>query len=135
MNDKQKKTLLTFWFHYYGKLIYTLEEYETFLDLLETNLSDMENIAVMTCICNQSPSIIVLSIRQNKRKELLSCVSMEDINKSGLSQHFEKSRNEFWTIIQHDYQNPQSDVPIEPEQMMSQVMDILDSNESNPSRK
>ena len=74
------KGLLMHWWHYYGKLLYSLAEFEEFEDIIdEYGVEKVLEVAVASYICNDgSPTIMLASIRQNTVKELFE--SLPDIS-------------------------------------------------------
>jgi hypothetical protein len=76
-----KKGLLLHWWHYYGKMIYTLDELEQFEGIIDKYGEDnVLEAAVLSYIMNDgSPSVILISIQQGNVEELFN--TLPDISK------------------------------------------------------
>lgn len=76
-----EKGLLLHWWHYYGKCIYTLAEIEEFEKIIDDyGVEKVLDAAISSYVCgDSSPTIVLMSIRNNKVKELFD--ALPDINK------------------------------------------------------
>ena len=76
-----EKGLLLHWWHYYGKCIYTLAEIEEFEKIIDDyGVEKVLDAAISSYVCGDgSPTIVLMSIRNNKVKELFD--ALPDINK------------------------------------------------------
>ena len=75
-----EKGLLMHWWHYYGKCIYTLAELEEFEKIIdEYGVEKVLDAALASYVCGDgSPTVILMSIRRGKVKELFA--SLPDIS-------------------------------------------------------
>lgn len=87
------KDLLLFWWRYYGKCIYTLEEYEKISALIDKyGAEKISELVVASFISNDdSPTIVLFSIRKNKVDELIATLPV--ISK------FEGEEKEFYDFL------------------------------------
>ena len=71
-----EKGLLVHWWHYYGKCIYTLAELEEFEKIIdEYGVEKVLDVAVASYLCGDgSPTVILISIRKGKVKELFEAL-------------------------------------------------------------
>ncbi len=76
-----EKGLLIHWWHYYGKVIYTLAELEEFEKVIDEYGADkVLDVAVASYVCGDgSPTIMLASIRKGTVKKLFE--SLPDISK------------------------------------------------------
>ena len=66
---EEKKKILNHWYSYYGRIIVSLEEWQTFLGLLDYNIEEVYKVAVMSYIHNIGPQVLVTAISYNKVDE------------------------------------------------------------------
>lgn len=101
MEIKDTKGLLLHWWHYYGKCIYTLEELKEFEKIIDKYGTDkVLEAATASYICDDgSPTIILMSIRYNKVKELFD--TLLDIEKfdEDVKNEYNAAKEEFLRII------------------------------------
>ncbi len=100
-----KIVLLKHWWHNYGKMLYTYDEFLTFSSLMDTNFDSIEAVAVFSFMKNDGPKIIVHSIRSNSVNELLNIFVANKFNKDN---KYIKIRIEFYNQLLNSYltQNP-----------------------------
>lgn len=74
LTTEQKTNYLNFWFHYYGGVIYTLEELEQFMELAKTKADEIYNHICTLFIMRDTiqSSTLVMAMRQNKVDDLLA---------------------------------------------------------------
>lgn len=80
MAEIKLKNLLVHWFHYYGKQIYTLDEMEKFIAIIDEYGADkVMDVAVASYICGDgSPTVLLNAIRENKVKDIFD--SLPDVS-------------------------------------------------------
>lgn len=104
------KGLLIHWWHYYGKCVYTLEEFNEFIALIDEKGADtIFDIAATAYLCGDgSPTILLLSIRENKVEDLFK--ALEDLKAetkpSCERESFQKARQKFYEIISSTFNQP-----------------------------
>ncbi len=125
LSVEKKKELLMFWFNYYGKVMYTLEELDIFHNLVETNLEGVEKVAVVNFIKNLGSSIFVLAIRDGKELELLNTLDFSDAEEDPTnSDEFRNVTDEFYSTVMIAFGNRLPNVPLKKEEMIIQINDI-----------
>ncbi len=96
-----EKGLLIHWWHYYGKVIYTLAELEEFEKVIDEYGADkVLDVAVASYVCGDgSPTIMLASIRKGTVKKLFE--SLPDISKMEKKEkeQYETVRDKFVQII------------------------------------
>ena len=101
VNMAIEKGLLIHWWHYYGKVIYTLAELEEFEKVIDEYGADkVLDVAVASYVCGDgSPTIMLASIRKGTVKKLFE--SLPDISKMGKKEkeQYEIVRDKFVQII------------------------------------
>ncbi len=129
-SEIEKKNLLMHWFHYYGKMVYTLGEMERYGELLESNLCDVENTAVVSYLNNEGPTVLLLSIRSKKEAELFESVEacLKPFSDKQLEK-FGEVKEQFYTEVYKTFMNPEPNVPMSPEEMVTQVVNIKSAKE------
>lgn len=71
LSNETKKGLMLHWWHYYGKSIYTLEELEKFIALLEADIEQVLEIAVANFMFGEGPTLLLMAIRNNLVSKML----------------------------------------------------------------
>ena len=100
-----EKGLLMHWWHYYGKDIYTLEEMETFSEIIDTyGVDKVIDAGVASFIAGDgSPQVILSCIRTNSIEEMFETLpnfaEMEEHEK----QAYEKIKQVFIEAISVEY--------------------------------
>ena len=110
-NMKITKELLIHWWHYYGKHIYTLEELEKFINLIdEKGAEKVFELATLSFICEDgSPTTILLNIRQNTIEHLFEIADLEpgtgldEEKKKEFKEAYAKAQKSFYDIISSTY--------------------------------
>ena len=101
MDTIDRKGLLLHWWHYYGQYMYTLAELEEFEKIIDEYGSEkVLDAAMASYICGDgSPTIILMSIRNNKVTELFA--SLPDIEKfeENDKKEYKAAKEEFVRII------------------------------------
>lgn len=101
-----EKGLLLHWWHYYGKIAYTLEELEQFEKIIDQYGTDkVMEVIVASYICfDGSPTVMLVSIRKGMVKEMFE--SLPDISKfeeSELKEH-DRIKNDLIFVFKKDMQ-------------------------------
>ncbi|MFR2570515.1 MAG: hypothetical protein ACLS90_02240 [Clostridia bacterium] len=96
-----EKGLLMHWWHYYGKVIYTLDELEKFEKIIDDyGVDKVLDAAVASYVLGDgSPTVILMSIRVGTIKKLFE--SLPDVSKMGKEERkrYQKVREEFVRVI------------------------------------
>ena len=100
------KELLMHWWHYYGKAIYTFEDLEKFLSLIDKyGAEKISELVVASYISNDgSPTVLLFAIRHNQAENLLNTLpdvsafskkekELYDVLKNSLEKEIETSYN------------------------------------------
>ena len=101
------KELLIHWWHYYGKLIYTLEELNNFIAIIdEKGANKVFDVATASYLCGDgSPTVLLLSIREDKVDELFG--TLEGCTGENAPENecaiFQKAREELFTIVSSSF--------------------------------
>jgi len=92
-----EKGLLIHWWHYYGKFLYTLAELAEFEKIIdEYGVEKVLDVAVASYLCGDgSPTIILISIRKDKVKELFDSLPNIDEMKEKEKELHLKLREQF----------------------------------------
>jgi hypothetical protein len=94
-SKKEQTNYLTYWFHHYGNILYTLQELEDFGKLASTRQDDIFNHIVTEFIFKDTiqSGMLLAYMRENKIEELfemsLTKEKVEEVNKEGISEYNE----------------------------------------------
>jgi len=95
------KDLLVHWWHYYGKMMYTLAELETFTKIIDEQTAErVFDIVIASHIEGDgSPTVILLSIRKNLVDKLFdSLPNVENMNQKNKT-IYESVKDEVFQMI------------------------------------
>ena len=124
--DEEKKELLNHWWHYYGKVLYTFDEWEQFNELIDKNSNKIMELAVAGFICNITTQPLIAAMRKNQVDELLSTLpNLNEIKDEKFKEEYEKIKN---IVIRHlvgSYNQPQPNIPIDDEDLIEQAKKIV----------
>lgn len=107
-------------------MIVILSEWEQFNQLVEKDSNQILALAVASYIHGTSSQPLIVAMRENKVDELLSSLAkIEKINDEKFQQLYSQEENNLISMLVGTYNNPQPNVPMEPEVMAEQVADIV----------
>lgn len=120
----EKSTLMRFWWYYYGKVVISLKEWETFNSLVETNLDDVLTVAVIALMYNKSSQDIISAMRENKLDKLFrrALKIRTKLEKKG---KFDVLLNQFFTLVVDAYNNPEPNIPMDGDVIEEQISQIV----------
>ncbi|MDO4283310.1 MAG: hypothetical protein Q4D02_06685 [Clostridia bacterium] len=104
-NNIKLEDLLIHWWHYYGSMIYTLQELEDFRKLIaEKGEEKILEVAVASFICDDGKNtMLLICMRENRVDELLATLpKIEEMSKEAREQYY-KIKEEFLRQITHTY--------------------------------
>jgi hypothetical protein len=108
--DEQKKLLLHWW-HYFGKVLYSLDELNQFNSMIDKNSNEVMMMAVLAYIYKQTSQPIIASMREGKIEEFRAILPILDEEPKEIKEYFEKQELNLLTQIVKTYNNPEPDVP------------------------
>jgi len=85
-----KKNLMIHWWHYYGKRIYTFEELQQFISLLNNDIDKVIEIAIVNYMYNQGPTPLLMVIRKNEVGKLLEALpNISELPQDALDNYYQ----------------------------------------------
>lgn len=125
----EKSSLLTHWFHYYGKLLYTLDELEKFQDLTKKDSNKMFSAAVACYISGGNSSLLLTGLRQDGEKFIDVAGNRGGDLRDKNEEEYEAIASSFIEEIVTTYNNPKPDIPLTEEELLRQLGDIFEKKE------
>lgn len=105
INNLDMEELLLHWWHYYGRLWYTLEELEKFREIIkEKGAEKVLEAAIASVICQDGKNTaLLMSIRANKVEELFATLPKIDEMSAESKEAYKKIKREFLDEIKYTY--------------------------------
>ena len=126
--DEEKKELLNHWWHYYGKIIYTFDEWELFNELVDKNSNKMMELAVAGFIYGVTSQPLITAMRKNQVDELLATLpNLNEIEDKEFIENYERAKNLLILQLVGSYNQPEPDIPMNDEDVIGQVKEIIKS--------
>lgn len=126
--DEEKKELLNHWWHYYGKIIYTFDEWELFNELVDKNSNKMMELAVAGFIYGVTSQPLITAMRKNQVDELLATLpNLNEIEDKEFIENYERAKNLLILQLVGSYNQPEPDIPMNDEDVIGQVKKIIKS--------
>ena len=119
---EEKEKLLLHWWHYYGKMLIRPEEYEKYIELVNTRTDEIFNCALFSYARGFSSQVLLMAIRQGTVDELLSSLPETETKDELYNKAVDALGYEFLDIVVGSYNNPEPDVPMSPEEIVSQLL-------------
>ncbi|MBE6159119.1 MAG: hypothetical protein E7159_04780 [Firmicutes bacterium] len=120
---EEKKEILFHWWHYYGKLPYTIEELNYFNDLLDKDVDKMFICALCSDIEGYSSQMLIRYMRQDKVQEYLNTMPrFESVAEQSI---LERLSDVYLQELVGTLNNPEPDVPLTEEEMINGIKEIL----------
>ena len=124
--DEEKKELLNHWWHYYGKIIYTFDEWELFNELVDKNSNKMMELAVAGFIYGVTSQPLITAMRKNQVDELLATLpNLNEIEDKEFIENYERAKNLLILQLVGSYNQPEPDIPMNDEDVIGQVKEII----------
>lgn len=129
---EEQSELLNHWWHYYGNIIFTLDELEQFNELIKKDSHKVLELAVANFIIGQSTQSLIQAMRVNKVDNLMNALpSLENNDDEEFKAMYTKVENDLISILVESYNNPEPSIPMEPEVAKEQIKDIVLRNNLN----
>lgn len=79
--EEEKVDLLNHWWFYFGKMMFTMQEYSKFLKLIESTPDTVWDIAILSFSQNMTTQPLISAMRQNELAKLIisSCAVVKKI--------------------------------------------------------
>ena len=124
--DEEKKELLNHWWHYYGKVVYTFDEWEKFNELVDKNSNKMMELAVAGFIYGITSQPLIAAMRKNQVDELLATLpNLNEIEDEEFIENYKEAKNLLISQLVGSYNQPEPDIPMNNEEVIEQVKEIV----------
>lgn len=120
----EKEALLMHWWHYYGKMMYSLEEFETFHNYVLKDSEIIKDAAVLAYYAGESSQAMLRAMRKGQMDEYLTKVR-KDRAESDYRFVYENAEEEFIEEIVNTYNEPENDIPMSEEEVASQLSELF----------
>ena len=119
---EEKIILMRHWWNYYGKMVFTLAEYEQFNELLESKCDLIYAIAVLGYTNNISSQTLINAMRNDELPQFFNVISnVIESDDENVKTIFGVASASFISEIVTTYNNPQPSVPMSSEELVSQI--------------
>lgn len=113
-DNSEKKSLLIHWFTYYGKMIYSLQEFMDYQELIKEKADDVFKYAIIAYLNKESSQKLLMAIRNNEAHEFLKIICDRIKNDEKLNSLVNESENSLLPILVETYNHPEpSNIDIE----------------------
>ncbi len=120
-SDDELKELLFFWFRYYVKKAYSLDELDKFNKMINEQPKTMFRAAVILYQDSLGPTVVLDGIRGNL-EQMEKCLNkVKKVSKSEM----EKAASEFIKEVVTSYNNPEPNVPQKESDIIGQILEML----------
>lgn len=128
-SDEELRELLFFWFKYYGKSIFSLDEIDKYNKMLEENPKAVFKTAVILYAINEGPTRILEGIRGNMSPIEDALKKTKTFSKQKMAQVTAGFIKEVVTT----YNNPEPDIPMQESDFLNQLLKMLGVNKEQVS--
>ena len=118
------KDLLSHWFNYYGKKVYTLAEYDQFMKMVDAEPTHCFEVAALLCHKGLGSTLVLEAIRgDNALLETL-------INEYNTFSHVTKIflQRDFVEEVVNTYNNPEPSIPKDAHELRQEIKDLTGKN-------
>lgn len=119
---EEKEKLLLHWFLYYGKSLYTLDEVNQYINLIDKNQDDIFHLFITAYENNiNGQTLILRAIRKNAIDEIIN--QERNIYETNINIEL------FYILtIVNSYNNPRPSIPLSEEEIKKQIKKYLEEN-------
>lgn len=121
----EKFSLLNHWFHYYGKLVYTLKELENFQDLVNKDSNKMFTAAVTCYIAGGNSSLLLTGLRQDGEKFIDVAENRGRDLRAANEDEYDATVSSFIEEIVHTYNHRAPDIPLSEGELLRQLQGMV----------
>ncbi len=111
LSEDEKTTLLTFWFRYYGGMVFTMDEYDRFIKLAQRRQDDI--FAHIVTSLGLSDTIQSTSFLAHMRANQVEALFKSSVKRSKLPEdeknYYDHLAGQITNILMNDYENSMDD--------------------------
>lgn len=126
--QQEQKQLLIHWFHYYGKLICTLDEFKKFTAMIDEDSNQVMMMAVIGFMNGLTSQPILEAMRAGKLEELKSALPVfEEQNEKFKKAYLDEEKLLLGQMVA-TYNKPEPSIPMKPEDIANQIANVISKN-------
>ncbi len=122
--DIEQRQVLIHAFCYYGKSIFTLQEYEDYMTLISKSADDVLTVYIATYCCNKSGQRTILKAMREENTDELFIASHEYLERF-TEQQVEEIKNHFINECVRTINTPEAPVKMSNEELKKQIKELL----------
>lgn len=122
--DIEQRQVLIHAFCYYGKSIFTLQEYEDYMTLISKSADDLLTVYIATYCCKKSGQRTILKAMREENTDELFIASHEYLEKF-TEQQVEEIKNHFISECVRTINTPEAPVKISNKELKKQIRKLL----------
>ena len=122
--DIEQRQVLIHAFCYYGKSIFTLQEYEDYMTLVSKSADDVLTVYIATYCCNKSGQRTILKAMREENIDELFIAGHEYLERF-TEQQVEEIKNQFISECVRTINTPEAPVKMSNEELKKQIKELL----------
>ena len=122
--DIEQRQVLIHAFYYYGKSIFTLQEYEDYMTLISKSADDVLTVYIATYCCNKSGQRTILKAMREENIDELFIAGHEYLERF-TEQQVEEIKNHFISECVRTINAPEAPVKMSNEELKKQIKELL----------
>lgn len=122
--DIEQRQVLIHAFCYYGKSIFTLQEYEDYMTLISKSADDVLTVYIATYCCNKSGQRTILKAMREENIDELFIAGHEYLERF-TEQQVEEIKNHFISECVRTINTPEAPVKMSNEELKKQIKELL----------
>lgn len=122
--DIEQRQVLIHAFCYYGKSIFTLQEYEDYMTLISKSADDVLTVYIATYCCNKSGQRTILKAMREENTDELFIASHEYLERF-TEQQVEEIKNHFINECVRTINTPEAPIKMSNEELKKQIKELL----------
>lgn len=122
--DIEQRQVLIHAFCYYGKSIFTLQEYEDYMTLISKSADDVLTVYIATYCCNKSGQRTILKAMREENIDELFIAGHEYLERF-TEQQVEEIKNQFISECVRTINAPEAPVKMSNEELKKQIKELL----------
>ena len=122
--DIEQRQVLIHAFCYYGKSIFTLQEYEDYMTLISKSADDVLTVYIATYCCNKSGQRTILKAMREENTDELFIAGHEYLERF-TEQQVEEIKNHFINECVRTINTPEAPVKMSNEELKKQIKELL----------
>ena len=122
--DLEQRQILIHAFYYYGKSIFTLQEYEEYMSLISKSTNDILTVYIAAYCCNLCGQTIILKAMREENTDELFIASHKYLERF-TEQQVEEIKNQFISECANTINAPEAHLKMSTEELNKQIKELL----------